>query len=112
MTLQLATPMITFRFGDEDFKIIWEVVIENGKVVYVSNSTQLFFNYLQKLHLVSSTEEIFTWLNSSENITLEFFNSRNSFKIRKKAHMLGLKVIPGVIFQERKDNALKSKCCF
>ena len=51
----VSTSAITFRFEDEDFKILLEVALNNGKVISVSDSTQAFFNYLPDLHLVSST---------------------------------------------------------
>lgn len=103
----VSTSAITFRFEDEDFKILLEVALNNGKVISVSDSTQAFFNYLQDLHLVSSTENIYTWLDSSENVTLQFLsNFRNSYRIRKKAEILGLKVLPGMAFQKRRQDSL------
>ena len=36
----VSTSAITFRFEDEDFKILLEVALNNGKVISVSDSTQ------------------------------------------------------------------------
>ena len=103
-----ATKSVTFRFEDEDFQVQLEVLLKDEKVVSVLDSTQLFFNYLKELNFVPNNVEINTWLNSSNNITLQLFsNSKNSFRIRKKAQILGLKIILGTAFQQRKEDSLK-----
>ena len=105
-----TTTTVTFRLEDEDFQVKLETTSENGKVVSVSDSTQKFFDYLKSLHLVSNTEDICTWLNNSENLTISIFpisNSKYSFRIRKKAEILGLQIILGVSFQKRREAAFK-----
>ena len=73
-----TTTTVTFQLEDEDFQVKLETTSENGKVVSVSDSTQKFFDYLKSLHLVSNTEDICTWLNNSENLTISIFPISNS----------------------------------
>ena len=103
-----TTKSLTFRFEEEDFKVQLEVTLKDGKVVSVSDSTQAFLNYLKELHFLPISLEICTWLNSSKEITLQFFsNPKNSFRIRTKAQKLGLKIILGASFQQRREASMR-----
>ena len=104
-----ATKKICFREGHDEFKVQLEVTLKNQKVVSVSDSTQKFFDYLKTLNLLSQTDDIIYLFNSSQEVHLTVFSSCNftSFKIRKKAELLGLKILPGKGFEERKKQALE-----
>lgn len=103
-----TTKNLTFRFEEEDFQVQLEVVLRDGKVVSVSDSTQAFLNYLKELHFLPNSLEICTWLNSSNDLTLQFLkNPKNSFRIRSKAQRLGLKIILGASFQQRRDDSMR-----
>ena len=107
-TKETSTRNVAFRFENEDFQIQLETTSKDGKVVSVSDSTQKIFDYLKSLHLVPTSEEITSWLNSSNTITISIISgSKDSFKIRKKAMFFGLEVIPGVSFQKRREESLK-----
>ena len=106
---QNATKNVCFRDGRDEFKVQLEVILKNQKVVAVSDSTQKFFNYLKTLNFLSHTEDSIHWLNSSKEVHLTLFSgcSHVSFKIRKKAELLGLKIVPGKGFEERKKESLQ-----
>lgn len=105
---QTKATLITFRFKEEIFQVQLETTFENGKVTSVSESTQKFFDYLKSLKLILETEDIYKWINSSENITLHFFsNSKNSYRVRKKAEILGLKIILWDYFIKKRAESLK-----
>lgn len=103
-----ATKNLTFRFNEEDFQVQLEVTLKDEKVVSVSDSTQAFINYLKELHLLSSSLETCKWLNSSKEISLSSFsNSKNSFRVRTKARRLGLTIILGESFQQRREASMR-----
>ena len=108
MTLQKTQQKnVTFRHGDFDFDVQLEVELKNNKVVSVSDSTSKFFDSLKAFHIVSTNEDICTLLDS-EKVTFSLFSDKNSFKVRKKAELLGLKIIPGENFEKKKSNSLKA----
>ena len=104
-----ATKIISFRNNENDFQVQLKVVSKNGKVVSIPDSTETFFNFLKKISVVSPTTEIYSWLNSGEELSITLITSSNisSRKIRRQANILGLTIIPGQAFQKKKEADLE-----
>ena len=104
---ELTTKNVTFRFGEEDFQVQLVFESENGKLIPSSSSIS-FLDFLKSLNLVKSSADTDTWFNTCDGATIICFSHPEfSFKIRKKASIYGLSVIPGKSFQRRKAEACK-----
>ena len=107
-TKELTTKNVTFRFGGEDdFQVQLVFEPKNDKLVASSSSVR-FLNFLKSLRLVKASADASTWFSNCDGLTITCFSNSNcSFKIRKKASMLELKVIPGEGFKRKRENDCK-----
>lgn len=104
---ELTTKNVTFRFDEEDFQVQLVFESENGKLIAATSSTR-FLNYLKSLKIVTPSADTDTWFNTCDGSTISCFsNPEFSFKIRKKASLCGLKVIPGESFKRKRAEACK-----
>lgn len=105
---ELTTKNVTFRFGEkEDFQVQLVFESENGKLI-ASSSSISFLDFLKSLNLVKPSADTDTWFNTCDGVTIICFSHPEfSFKIRKKASILGLSIIPGESFQRRRAEACK-----
>ena len=110
MAASVTTKTVTFRSDDgvENFKIVLNVKVDKGKVLSVKEGSEELFEYLKHLNLVRTDMDFLDWLDSFENLTLFYSGYKESFKLRKKASMLGLVVVPGECFEKRKLESLKN----
>ena len=108
---ELTTKNVTFRFGEEDdFQVQLVFEPKNGKLV-ASSSSISFLKFLKSLHLVEPSANANTWFNTCDGLIITCFsNPEYSFKIRKKASMYELKVIPGEGFKRKREEACKVAC--
>lgn len=107
MASKKITKNVTFRFDEEDFQVQLVFESENGKLI-ASSSSISFLDFLKSLNLVKPTEDTDTWLNTCDGATITCFSHHEySFRVRKKASILSLKVIPGESFQRRRAEACK-----
>lgn len=106
---QYATKTVTFRHEGYDFDVQLEVESKDNKVISISDSTSKFFDYLKRIQIISPNRDIYEILNaeSIDHVTFGLFFKDNFFKVRKKAELLGLKVIPGEKFEECKKESLR-----
>lgn len=108
MQHESATKNVTFRSDEEDFQVQLIFELKNGKLV-ASPSSRSFLNFLKSSNLVDYSTDDDTWFNSCDDFTITFISpSTYSLKIRMKADILGLKVIPGKNFQEKRERDCKS----
>ena len=104
---ELTTKNVTFRFDEEDFQVQLVFESENGKLI-ASSSSISFLDFLKSLNLVKPSADTDTWFNTCDGSTISCFsNPEFSFKIRKKASLCGLKVIPGESFKRKRAEACK-----
>ena len=104
---ELTTKTVTFRFGEEDFKVQLVFESENCKLVATPSSIS-FLDFLKKLNLVEPYDDKDTWFNNCDGLTITGFSPHKfSFVIRKKASILRLKVIPGECFKMKRENDCK-----
>lgn len=104
---ELRTKTVTFRFGEEDFRVQLVFELRNGKLV-ASSSSVSFLDFLKSLHLVEHSADPNTWFNDCDGLTITSFSHHEySFRIRKKASILRLKVIPGECFKRKRENDCK-----
>ena len=110
-TATTATKSLAFRFDDDYFQVNLDVILKDGKVKSISEPTKKFLDYLKDLNFLEKDVNL-TDLCESEDLTLHYFSNqnnsfKNSFKIRTKAHKLGLKIILGESFKKRREASMK-----
>ena len=98
---------VTFRSdnGNEDFSVVFNVSDESNKVAIVSSETEKFFKYLQKLGIIEKDTTMEDWAEKLDEIG--YSDPNTSIKIRIKAHVHGLDVVPGKAFEAKRTAALK-----
>lgn len=104
------TSVVTFQFFDnEEFRILFELQSEDGKITGATESALSFLSFLKELRLVKSNVEPYEWFNNCNGLTIKEFSSSNkSLKIRLKANQLGLKCIPGKSFEQKREEDCKN----
>lgn len=119
--IRTSTKTIKFRLNEElEEKRIDEFSVElpihiDGTKSTLSESGSAFLYYLEQLDLIEnpavSSDLIASFFTSSSLpvISIQRLNCEKgvSFKVRKKANILGLKVIPNKSFEDVKAEALK-----
>lgn len=104
---KLTTKNVTFRFNEEDFQVQLVFESEKGKLIASSSSIK-FLDFLKSLNIVTLSADTDTWFNNCNNLTISCSsNNKLSYKIRKKASLCGLKVIPGESFKRKRAEDCK-----
>ena len=98
MTSRTRQHSLSFRFEKDEFKVILED----------STSSEIFFNFLKSIHLVTNHEVFETWFNTITDDTLiQCFTSTTSLNVRKKAEQLRLSMVQEKSFLHEKEEDYK-----